>query len=236
MDKKILVVDDEEKIRKMVCDYLEAVGFETVTAKDGIDAISTFIEEQPNLIIMDVMMPGLDGIDCTRRIRERSNVPIIMVTAKAEEGDKLMGLEMGADDYVVKPFSLKELGARIRAQLRRASFSESTEIEESTTDVISVGEIKVDFDKMTVYRSEERINLTSVQFTILKLLISEPGRVFNRVQILNAFQEDIFEGYERTIDVHIKNIRKVLEKTPSKPEYIETVWGVGYRFTEQGVE
>lgn len=235
MDKKILVVDDEEKIRKMVCDYLEAIGFETVTAKDGIDAISIFIEEQPDLIIMDVMMPGLDGIDCTRRIRERSNVPIIMVTAKAEEGDKLMGLEMGADDYVVKPFSLKELGARVRAQLRRASFSEPIKEEVSDPDVIIVGEIKVDLDKMTVHRDRERVNLTSVQFTILKLLISEPGRVFTRVQILNAFQEDIFEGYERTIDVHIKNIRKVLEETPSKPKYIETVWGVGYRFTEEEV-
>ena len=232
MDKKILVVDDEEKIRKMICDYLEAVGFITISAVDGIDGISVFDKEQPDLIIMDVMMPGLDGIDCTRRIRERSNVPIIMVTAKAEEGDKLMGLEMGADDYVVKPFSLKELAARVRAQLRRVSFSEATTIEKPQNDLIIIDKVTMDLGKMSLYRDGEKIHLTAVQFTILKLLMSEPGRVFSRVQILNSFQEDLFEGYERTIDVHIKNIRKVLEKIPSKPEYIETVWGAGYRFKE----
>lgn len=236
MNKKILVVDDEEKIRKMICDYLDAVGFTTVTAKDGIDGVSTFINEQPDLVIMDVMMPGIDGIDCTRRIRERSNVPIIMVTAKAEEGDKLMGLEMGADDYVVKPFSLKELTARVRAQLRRVSFSNPIEKTEEVPRIVTAGDIKINFDKMTVYRSEKKIKLTSVQFTILKLMVNEPGRVFTRIQILNSFQEDLFEGYERTIDVHIKNIRKALERIPSKPEYIETVWGVGYKFSEDGVE
>lgn len=233
MEKKILVVDDEEKLRKMICDYLDAIGFETVTAVDGVDAVTKVVTENPDLIIMDIMMPGIDGIDCTRRIRERSHVPIIMVTAKAEESDKLMGLEMGADDYVVKPFSLKELGARIRAQLRRADFSAPDVIEKTTESILTVKDIVMDLDKMTVYRSDERINLTSVQFSILKLLISDPGRVYTRIQILNSFQDDVYEGYERTIDVHIKNIRKLIERVPSKPEYIETVWGVGYRFSEE---
>lgn len=233
MSKKILVVDDEEKIRKMICDYLEAVGFFTIPAKDGVDAVSIFVKEQPDLIIMDVMMPGIDGIDSTRRIRERSNVPIIMLTAKAEEGDKLLGLEMGADDYITKPFSLKELAARVRALLRRVSFSQVEEVEVKIDPIIKIEDLKIDTDKMTVYRGSEKLSLTSVQFTILKNLMLSPGRVFTRIQILNSFQEDVFEGYERTIDVHIKNIRKVIEREPSKPKFIETVWGVGYKFTEE---
>jgi len=233
MSKKILVVDDEEKIRKMICDYLEAVGFLTIPAKDGVDAVSIFVKEQPDLIIMDVMMPGIDGIDSTRRIRERSNVPIIMLTAKAEEGDKLLGLEMGADDYITKPFSLKELAARVRALLRRVSFSKVEEEEVKIDPIIKIKDLKIDTEKMTVYRESEKLSLTSVQFTILKNLMLSPGRVFTRIQILNSFQEDVFEGYERTIDVHIKNIRKVIEREPSKPKFIETVWGVGYKFTEE---
>ncbi|QEN05104.1 response regulator transcription factor [Thiospirochaeta perfilievii] len=233
MSKKILVVDDEEKIRKMICDYLEAVGFLTIPAKDGVDAVSIFVKEQPDLIIMDVMMPGIDGIDSTRRIRERSNVPIIMLTAKAEEGDKLLGLEMGADDYITKPFSLKELAARVRALLRRVSFSKVEEEEVKIDPIIKIKDLKIDTEKMTVYRKSEKLSLTSVQFTILKNLMLSPGRVFTRIQILNSFQEDVFEGYERTIDVHIKNIRKVIEREPSKPKFIETVWGVGYKFAEE---
>jgi len=231
--KKILVADDEEKIRKMICDYLGAVGYETVTAVDGIDAITQTVSENPDLIVLDIMMPGLDGFDSTRRIREKTDVPIIMVTARAEEGDKLMGLDVGADDYIVKPFSLKELAARIRAVLRRTEKSSSGESEEKTPSVITVKDIRLDSEKMSVYREGERLDLTSVQFEIFKLLISHPGRVFTRMQLLNAFQEDAYEGYERTIDVHIKNIRKIVERTPSKPVYIETVWGTGYRFAEE---
>ncbi len=230
--KKILVVDDEEKIRIMICDYLNAVGFDTVTASDGIEAVKQAMDESPDLIVLDIMMPGLDGLDCTRRIREKSFVPIIMVTAKAEEADKLIGLEVGADDYLVKPFSLKELAARIRAQLRRAGFSEPVSSESKTSNEISFKDIVLNMEKMTVYRGNEKIKLTSVQFGILKLLITNPGRVFTRMQILNSFQQDVYDGYERTMDVHIKNIRKALERIPSKPEYIETVWGAGYRFSD----
>ena len=231
--KKILVVDDEEKIRKMICDYLEAVGYETVTAPDGIDAITQTVVEKPDLIVLDIMMPGLDGLDCTRRIREKSPVPIIMVTAKAEEADKLIGLEVGADDYLVKPFSLKELAARIRAVLRRIeSFSSTTDVKVDTK-IISYGDMVLNLEKMSLHRDGVRLDLTSVQFEIFKLLMSNPGRVFTRMQLLNSFQQDAFEGYERTIDVHIKNIRKIIERIPSKPEYIKTVWGTGYRFSEE---
>lgn len=231
--KKILVADDEEKIRKMVCDYLEAVGYETVTAVDGIDAITQTVSEKPDLVILDIMMPGLDGFDSTRRIRDKTDVPIIMVTARAEEADKLMGLDVGADDYIVKPFSLKELAARIRAVLRRTGQQSSEAEQEKVPTQYSVRDILLDSEKMIVYRDGERLDLTSVQFAIFKLLISHPGRVFSRMQLLNSFQEDAFEGYERTIDVHIKNIRKVVERTSSKPKYIETVWGTGYRFAEE---
>ncbi len=232
MNKKILVADDEEKIRKMITDYLSAVGFDTITACDGVEAVSKAFTEEPDLIVLDIMMPGLDGIDCTRRIRERSNVPIIMVTAKAEEADKLIGLEIGADDYLVKPFSLKELAARIRVVLRRTGFTVPADETETENKIIEHGDIVLDPEKMSVYRSDIKIDLTSVQFDIVKLLISSPGRVFTRMQILNSFQPDAFEGYERTIDVHIKNIRKALELIPSKPVFIETVWGTGYRFSE----
>jgi DNA-binding response OmpR family regulator len=231
--KKILVVDDEEKIRKMICDYLGAVGYETISAADGIDAITQTVVEKPDLVVLDIMMPGLDGLDCTRRIREKSHVPIIMVTAKAEEADKLIGLEVGADDYLVKPFSLKELAARIRAVLRRTESFSNEEKNEKSSDIITAGDIILNIDKMSVHRDGTRLDLTSVQFEIFKLLISSPGRVFTRMQLLNSFQEDAFEGYERTIDVHIKNIRKTIERIPSKPVYIQTVWGAGYRFSEE---
>ncbi|MDA3811079.1 MAG: response regulator transcription factor [Spirochaetaceae bacterium] len=230
---KILIVDDEEKIRKMIADYLNAVGFETVTASDGIDAITQTVVENPDLIVLDIMMPGLDGLDCTRRIRQKSSVPIIMVTAKSEEADKLIGLEVGADDYVVKPFSLKELAARIRAVLSRTESLPSIESDERDSVIITHKDLILNSEKMTLLRDGERIELTSVQFEIVTLLIKSPGRVFTRMQILNAFQQDAYEGYERTIDVHIKNIRKALERIPSKPKYIETVWGTGYRFSEE---
>ena len=231
--KKILVVDDEEKIRKMICDYLNAVGYGTVSAVDGIDAITQTVVEKPDLIVLDIMMPGLDGFDCTRRIREKSPVPIIMVTAKAEEADKLIGLEVGADDYLVKPFSLKELAARIRAVLRRTEASFQAEIDEKVPEMLTSGDIVLDVRKMSVHRDGEKLALTSVQFEIFKLMLSSPGQVFTRIQLLNSFQDDAFEGYERTIDVHIKNIRKIIERVPSKPVYIKTVWGTGYRFSEE---
>ena len=233
MSRKVLIVDDEKKIREMVSDYLLAIGFDTDLASTGSEAVDIVAKEEPSIIVLDIMMPGIDGIDTIRRIRERSDVPIIMMTAKAEEADKLIALEMGADDYLVKPFSLKELAARIRVILRRVERSNSNIPEKNETTIFTVKDIVLNPDKMSVTRDGERLHFTSVQFSILKKLISKPGRVFDRVQILNSFQEDVFEGYERTIDVHIKNIRKIIERVPSKPTYIETVWGVGYRFAEE---
>lgn len=228
--QKILVVDDESKLRKMLCDYLNATGYTTAEAVDGVDAVTKSISEEPDLILMDVMMPGIDGIDALRRIRERSLVPIIMLTAKSEEVDKLMGLELGADDYITKPFSLKELGARVRSHLRRVSYYKQEVVER--TNQISIRELTLDKEKMVLTKNGDRLQLTAAQFTIVELLVSNPGRVFKREEILSSIQDDIYEGYERTIDVHIKNIRKIIEDNPSKPTYIETVWGVGYRLNE----
>lgn len=232
---KILVVDDEVKMRKMICDYLNATGYTTIEATNGVEAIDQTLSEEPDLILMDIMMPVLDGIDSMRRIRERSLIPIIMLTAKSEEVDKLMGLEMGADDYITKPFSLKELGARVRSQLRRVGYYSEVKSSDRESCITTIGAISIDTEKMEVKNGDRAINLTAAQFSILQLLMSNPGRVFRREELLGAFQEDIYEGYERTIDVHIKNIRKVLEQDPSKPLYIETVWGVGYKFSNREV-
>lgn len=227
---KILVVDDEAKILKMVSDYLEAVGFEVTGAADGISALKKFREEEFDLIVLDFMMPGIDGIDVIRRIRENSAVPIIMLTARAEESDKLMGLEIGADDYIVKPFSMKELAARIRAVLRR--MGKSGELNSQSAEQISYRDLSMDTVKRSLARGGEEISLTMVQFELLKALLRSPGRVFTRGDLLGVLQDASYESYERTIDVHIKNIRKVIEPVPSEPQYILTVWGVGYKLAE----
>jgi len=223
---KILVVDDELKIMKMVSDYLEAVGFEVESASDGISALKKFDRENPDLIVLDYMLPGIDGMDIIRRIRKTSQVPVIMLTARAEETDKLMGLELGADDYIVKPFSLKELAARIRTVLRRSGGG--------STGARGGGklvhrDIEMDVDGRIVTRNGTEIPLTMVQFEILKAFMENPGKVFTRGDLLGVLQEAAYESYERTIDVHVKNIRKALEPVPSNPEYILTVWGVGYK-------
>lgn len=227
---KILVVDDEAKILKMVCDYLEAVGFEVTGAPDGITALKIFRESDFDLIVLDFMMPGIDGIDVIRRIREESAIPIVMLTARAEENDKLMGLEIGADDYIVKPFSLKELAARIRAVLRRAG--KGGELNINSTEIIKYSNLEMNTVKRSLTRDGVSIDLTMVQFELFKALLLSPGRVFTRVDLLGVLQEASYESYERTIDVHIKNIRKAIEPVPSEPIYILTVWGVGYKLSE----
>ena len=234
MDELILVAEDEKEMNRMICDYLEAVGYRTLSALDGSQALDLFRSGEPALVLLDVMMPKLDGIDVTRRIRAQSHVPIIMLTAMAEEGDKLMGLEIGADDYMTKPFSMKELAARIRAVLRRTvDFSrKNTEEGDDEKQPLREGDLVLDRLKMTLYKEGKPVELTAVQYAILEKMMASPGRVFNRMDLLKSFQEDPWEGYERTIDVHIKNIRKLTESDPSHPDYIETVWGVGYRFRE----
>ena len=227
---KILVVDDETKILKMVSDYLEAVGFEVTGAPDGITALKKFREIDFDLIVLDFMMPGIDGIDVIRRIRETSAVPIVMLTARAEENDKLMGLEIGADDYIVKPFSMKELAARIRAVLRRAG--KGGELNSQSAEKIKYSNLEMNTVKRSLTRDGEAIDLTMVQFELFKSLLLSPGRVFTRGDLLGVLQEASYESYERTIDVHIKNIRKAIEPVPSEPQYILTVWGVGYKLAE----
>ncbi len=230
---RILVVDDEKNILKMIMDYLEAVGFNTTGAENGITALKMFREEDFDLIILDFMMPGIDGIDVIRRIRETSAVPIIMLTARAEENDKLMGLEIGADDYMVKPFSMKELAARIRAVLRRTG--KDGNLNKMALENIKYRDLEMDVTKRSLKRDGKSIDLTMVQFELLKSMLQSPGRVFTRGDLLAVLQEASYESYERTIDVHIKNIRKAIEPVPSEPTYILTVWGVGYKLAEEGV-
>jgi len=224
---RILVAEDEKDLNAMICDYLQAMGFETLSAYNGKEALDIFLEQKPDLLVLDIMMPVVDGLDVTRSIRERSTVPIILLTAKAEEGDKLLGLEIGADDYITKPFSLKELAARIRVIMRRVQ-----PVQAAGGEILSLHGLELDQEKRTVKKEGQLLNLTAVQFDILHKLMDSPGRVFKRLDLLGAFQEDPWEGYERTMDVHIKNLRKLIENDPSHPRLIETVWGVGYRFRE----
>lgn len=224
---KILVAEDEKQLNTMICDYLESLGWSTLSAENGTQLLDLFRSENPDFIILDIMMPGLDGLDALRCIREKSNVPVIFITALAEEADKLIGLELGADDYITKPFSLKELTARIRAVMRRVSAS----VLESSDAVLTVGDLSLDPQKRIFCRNNEALEMTSVQFDVLHGFMKNPGRVFTRTEILEFFQENAWEGYDRTIDVHIKNIRKILESDRNNPRYLHTVRGVGYKLT-----
>lgn len=226
MAHTILVVDDEQQIVKVLRGYLEQAGFRVVTANDGPMAIAQYRHEKPDLVLLDLNLPGLDGLDVARRLRGMSNVPIVMVTARVEETDRLIGLELGADDYVVKPFSPREVVARVRAVLRRA-----TE-QPSRVDVIRAADVVLDLARHAVTRGDEPIDLTPTEFGLLLALAREPERVFTRLQLLEAAPGDAFEGYERTVDAHIKNLRAKLERNAKKPEYILTVFGVGYKFSE----
>ena len=223
----ILVVDDEKKIVQLVRDYLQAAGFRVVTAHDGKMAMAQFRHERPDLVVLDLNMPGMDGLDVARAIRQERSTPIIMLTARVEEMDRILGLELGADDYVTKPFSPRELVARVRAVLRRASGTESTPA------VLHAGELSIDPEMRLVTRGGKAIDLTTTEFDLLFVLAHTPGRVFSRMELLDRVQGQAFEGYERTIDVHIKNLRKKIEPDPRTPRYILTVYGAGYRFAPE---
>lgn len=229
--KTILVVDDETKITQLTRDYLESAGFRVLTAGDGLSALTTAKAEKPDLLVLDLGLPKKDGLDVTREIRKDSSglsrTPIIMLTARGEESDKLVGLELGADDYIVKPFSPKELVARVRAVLRRA------EVEPAQTEVIRIGNVTLDVPRLRATRAEQVIELTPTEFQLLAALAAQPGRVFTRAQLLDAVRGVAVESYERAIDAHIKNIRRKLEPDPRQPQYILTVYGIGYKFAEQ---
>ena len=221
----ILVVDDEPQIIKVVRGYLEQAGFRVVTASDGPGALAQYRREKPDLVVLDLNLPGLDGIDVARLIRAHDATPIVMLTARADESDRLVGLELGADDYVVKPFSPKEVVARVRAVLRRSATA-------SQPRVSRLGDLVIDLDRHAVLRGEETLELTPTEFRLLLALAREPGRVLSRMQLLEAVEGASFEGYERTIDAHVKNLRAKIERDSKQPAYILTVFGVGYKAAE----
>ncbi|MBI4673036.1 MAG: response regulator transcription factor [Chloroflexi bacterium] len=227
MMKTILVVDDEPKITQIARDYLEHAGFTVLTASDGKTALAIVRTHKPDLVVLDLGLPGMDGLDVTRALRRDSNLPIIMLTARSEESDKLVGLELGADDYMVKPFSPKELVARVRAVLRRM------ESEATRGALIRAGELTLDEPRMKVTLNERSIEVTPTEFQLLAALARQPGRIFTRAQLLDAVRGIAFESYERAIDAHIKNLRKKIEPDPHEPRYILTVYGVGYKFREE---
>ncbi|TFG45987.1 MAG: response regulator transcription factor [Dehalococcoidia bacterium] len=227
MTKKILVVDDERKIIDIVRAYLEKEGYRVVTAADGDAAVRLFRQEKPDLIVLDLMLPKLSGNDVCRIIRKESETPIIMLTARDELTDKIVGLELGADDYLTKPFEGRELVARIKAILRRSE-------PRSFTPIIRTGELVVDTERRQANIGERIIELTTMEFDLLRLLAAHPGRVFSRADILDRLQGDTYEGYERTIDSHVKNLRRKIEADPEKPTLIHTVYGAGYKLESRG--
>lgn len=224
MPKTILVVDDKANIRNLVREYLEAEMFRVVTASNGLEALYSARQEKPDLILLDIMMPEMSGYDFLKAYRKERETPIILLTARLDETDKVLGLELGADDYVTKPFGMKELVARINAVLRRAGNVAVNR------DVLTLGEIRIDKESRTVTAKQLPVALTPSEFDLLYVLMSTPGKVFSRSDLLLKLQGSTFEGVERTIDVHIRNLRSKIEPDPANPIYIETVFGVGYRF------
>jgi DNA-binding response OmpR family regulator len=224
MTKTILVVDDEKRILSLLKAYLEQQGFQVVTAVNGQEAVYTARHEKPDLIILDIMMPEMDGYEFMRQHRKERETPIILLTAKVDEDDKVLGLELGADDYVTKPFSPRELTSRVRAVLRRTGQNLPQ------TEVLRVGGMTLDREGHLVILDDEIVDLTPSEFDLLATLMSSPGRTFTRLELLDQIQDTTFVGYARTIDVHIKNLRAKIEDNPRQPRYIETVYGVGYRF------
>jgi DNA-binding response OmpR family regulator len=222
--KQILVVDDEPRIAEICRDYLERAGFTVTTAATGADAVLLARSKQPDLIVLDIGLPAMDGLDVTRAIRRHSNVPIVMLTARVEERDKLAGLELGADDYLTKPFSPRELVARVKAVVRR------TELGPHRGDAIRAAGIALDVPRMQVRIGRRSIELTSTEFELLATMMRQPGRVFTRSQLLDAVRGDEIESFDRAIDAHIKNLRRKLEADPRSPRFVLTVYGVGYKF------
>jgi two-component system alkaline phosphatase synthesis response regulator PhoP len=225
--KTILVVDDEPQIARIARDYLERAGFAVVSAGDGAGALALAASHRPDLVILDLGLPDRDGLDVARSLHRTSEVPIIMLTARAEEADKLIGLELGADDYVTKPFSPRELVSRVRAVLRRSEGASAV------TNVLRVGDMELDAARMRVIVAGRRIELTPTEFRLVAALAAQPGRIFTRSQLLDAVHGVAFDSYERAIDAHVKNIRRKLEPDPHAPRYLLTVFGVGYRFAEE---
>jgi two-component system alkaline phosphatase synthesis response regulator PhoP len=218
----VLVVDDEHRIAQIARDYLEHAGFAVITASDGREALAHARAHRPVLVVLDLGLPRVDGLDVARTLRRESDVPIIMLTARVEESDRLIGLAVGADDYVTKPFSPRELVARVQAVLRRAHGG-------SPTDVVRIADLTIDLSRMTVTRDDTPIELTTTEFQLLATMARRPGRVFTRAQLLDAVRGTEVDAFERAIDAHIKNIRHKIERDSRSPRYLLTVYGVGYK-------
>ena len=227
MNELILVVDDEPKTVKLAQDYLEQGGFRVLSTDSGGTALEIARRERPNLVVLDLGLPEMDGLDVCRAIRLDSEVPIIMLTARAEETDRLVGLELGADDYITKPFSPKELVARVRAVFRRVQGNVQQH------GLLRAGDLEIDIAGHTVSRSGEAVNLTPIEFTVLATLASRPGQTFTRAQLLDRLHNVDYDGFDRSVDSHIKNLRRKLEPTPAEPRYVLTVFGVGYKLSDE---
>jgi DNA-binding response OmpR family regulator len=226
--RSVLLVEDEPKIVQLARDYLERGGFNVLAASDGEAALATFRSDRPDLAVLDLGLPGMDGLDVLRSLRRESNAPVIILTARGEESDRLIGLELGADDYMVKPFSPKELVARVRAVLRRAEGAPA-----AGTDLIHAGDLELDVPKMRLKVDSDPVEVTPTEFQLLAAMARQPGRIFTRAQLLESVHGIAFESYERAIDTHIKNLRRKIEPDPRQPRYILTVYGgVGYRMAE----
>jgi DNA-binding response OmpR family regulator len=223
--QRILVVEDDMQISRTLRDYLEVAGFDVTVVGDGSAAIASFRGDHPDLMVLDLGLPSVDGLDVAREVRRASTTPIIMLTARGEESDRIVGLELGADDYLVKPFSPKELVARVRAVLRRTGGTVGAE-------VLRASDVEVDLPKMRAKVAGSGVDLTPTEFQLLATMIREPGRVFTRSQLQDALHGVSIESYDRAIDTHVKNLRRKIEPEPGRPRYVLTVHGVGYRFTD----
>lgn len=226
MNEHILVVDDEAWVLQTVRGYLESSGFSVATASDGPGALAEFATREPVLVILDWMLPGMDGPEVAGRIRRQSDVPIIMLTARADEEDRIMGLELGADDYIIKPFSARELEARVRAVLRRSAGARDPQT------VLEAGDIRLDVEQHEVVVRGQLVELTPMEFDLLVYLMQRPGRVFTRLELLEALRGKTYETFERSVDSHVKRLRQKIEPDPKAPRYVLTVFGVGYKFAK----
>jgi DNA-binding response OmpR family regulator len=224
--QRILVVEDEMQIARTLRDYLEVAGFEVTAVGTGESALASARGRRPDLVVLDLGLPGMDGLDVARELRRTSTTPIVMLTARGEESDRIVGLELGGDDYLVKPFSPKELVARVRAVLRRTSGAGIG------AEVLRAGDVEVDLTKMRVRIGDRSVDLTPTEFQLLATLVREPGRVFTRGQLLDALHGLAIDSYERAIDAHVKNLRRKIEPEVGRPRYVLTVHGVGYRFAD----
>lgn len=226
---KILIIEDEPELVRVLRSYLERAGYAVISSGRGDDGLQLWEREKPDLVLLDLNLPGADGLDVARAIRKRADTPLIMVTARVEEADRLVGLELGADDYIPKPFSPREVVARVRAVLRRATKNGSA----STGMVLKISDLEIDLDAHAVICRGRKVDLTPTEFDLLATMARHPGRVFSRLQLLEAVQGVAYEGYERTVDAHIKNLRSKIEADARHPRYIQTVFGVGYRMSKE---